>query len=85
VTTGIDQSRATEQEPDQPTAAQAAALPALTPEEALRLAAILAPHLVAMRAVTAGTRYEYTADGGDALMSPAVKIFIAGTLHRPTA
>ncbi len=29
----------------------------MTPETARRLAAILAPHLAAMRAVTAGTQY----------------------------
>jgi hypothetical protein len=63
----------------------------MTPEAARRLAAILAPHLVAMRAVTAGTRY---ADrGGDTTrgempsaspapqISPATKIFIAGMLE----
>jgi hypothetical protein len=122
MTAGIDQPRTIGPEPDQPAAALAAELPALTVEEARRLAAILAPHLVAMRAVTAGTRYEYTvhganrehtahgaadgagtadgadrehtahgadgeytahgADGADALVSPAVKIFIAGMLQR---
>jgi hypothetical protein len=59
----------------------------MTTETARQLATILAPHLLAMRAVTAGTRY---ADfGGDALggrsapaVSPATKIFIAGMLQR---
>jgi len=63
----------------------------MTPEAARRLAAILAPHLVAMRAVTAGTPY---ADRGDDAIrgemlsassapqiSPATKIFIAGMLE----
>ncbi len=64
-------------------------LPQLTPETARRLAAVLAPHLVAMRAVTAGTRY---ADSGGEVgdedvspvrpVSPATKIFIAGMLQQ---
>jgi hypothetical protein len=63
----------------------------LTPEAARRLAAILAPHLVAMRAVTAGTRYsESRADGAEdtpwdpagPTISPATRIFIAGMLQR---
>ncbi len=63
----------------------------MTPETARRLAAILAPHLVAMRAVTAGTRYAGLAGDaarGDMLsaspapqISPATKIFIAGMLE----
>ncbi len=40
-----------------------AALPTLTPDMALQLAEMLAPHLLAMRAVTAGTRYEFLAEG----------------------
>jgi hypothetical protein len=60
----------------------------LTPEQARRLAAELAPHLRAMRAVTAGTRY---AEAGPGLsgagpdVSPATKIFIAGMLDRISA
>jgi hypothetical protein len=62
----------------------------MTPELARRLAAELAPHLLAMRAVTAGTQY---ADAGTAAsgaaaapaVSPATKIFIAGMLDRISA
>lgn len=65
-------------------------LPPLTPETARHLAAVLAPHLVAMRAVTAGTQYADSGEGGggdDAVgarrpVSPATKIFIAGMLQR---
>ncbi len=41
-------------------------LPPLTAEAARQLAALLAPHLLAMRAVTAGTRYgaSESIDGG---------------------
>ncbi len=62
----------------------------MTPEAARRLAAILAPHLVAMRAVTAGTPYADRDDAtrGEMLsassapqISPATKIFIAGMLE----
>jgi hypothetical protein len=65
----------------------------MTPETARRLAALLAPHLVAMRAVTAGTPYDGcgTGQGGDRepgtgprlapAASPATKIFIAGMLE----
>jgi hypothetical protein len=61
--------------------------PSLTPEMARRLAAQLAPHLVAMRAVLAGTRYaEPGADspgpGAGSAVSPATMIFIAGMLDR---
>jgi len=67
-------------------------LGALTPDAARQLAALLAPHLVAMRAVTAGTQYA-DGDGGAAAsdadaagavpaVSPAIKIFIAGMLER---
>jgi hypothetical protein len=44
----------------------------MTPERARQLATILAPHLTAMRAVTAGTAYEDC--------DPASKIFVAGML-----
>ncbi len=64
----------------------------LTPEQARRLAVELAPHLLAMRAVTAGTQYaeagtQYAeagtdAPGGSPAVSPATKIFIAGMLDR---
>lgn len=58
----------------------------LTPELARRLAAELAPHLLAMRAVTAGTRYEavVAAPGAERepAVSPATQIFIAGMLDR---
>ena len=65
-------------------------LPPMTPEAARRLAATLAPHLVAMRAVTAGTQYaesgsadEDFADGCLAPpVSPAIRIFIAGMLQQ---
>jgi hypothetical protein len=60
----------------------ASALPPMTPETARRLATILAPHLVAMRAVTAGTPYEGCAEGQ---ADPATKIFIAGMLDRISA
>jgi hypothetical protein len=65
--------------------------PPMTPEAARRLAAILAPHLVAMRAITAGTQYdgsggstaEDTAGGSCAPpASPATRIFIAGMLQQ---
>jgi hypothetical protein len=58
----------------------------LTPELARRLAAELAPHLRAMRAITAGTRYETGAGVSGAhaaaTISPATQIFIAGMLDR---
>jgi hypothetical protein len=63
----------------------------MTPETARHLAAILAPHLVAMRAVTAGTRYSVSGDndandaisGGAApAISPTTRIFISGMLQR---
>jgi hypothetical protein len=62
----------------------------MTPELARRLAADLAPHLLAMRAVTAGTPYAAGgagapgADEGPAV-SPATRIFIAGMLDRISA
>ncbi len=58
VTSGFDQADITTEENDLANLRAASALPPMTPETARRLAAILAPHLVAMRAVTAGTRYE---------------------------
>jgi hypothetical protein len=62
----------------------------LTPEMARRLATLLAPHLVAMRAVLAGTSYAEPAGGspgssGEAAISPATTIFIAGMLDRASA
>ncbi|MGH3303204.1 MAG: hypothetical protein ACRDOK_16290 [Streptosporangiaceae bacterium] len=60
----------------------------LTPELARRLAAELAPHLLAMRAVTAGTRYAEAGTAGtgpDPAVSPATRIFIAGMLDRISA
>jgi hypothetical protein len=60
----------------------------LTPEQARRLAAELAPHLLAMRAVTAGTRYAEAhlgPSGAGPAVSPATKIFIAGMLDRISA
>ncbi len=65
----------------------------MTPETARGLAALLAPHLAAMRAVTAGTPYDGRGNGrGDDRkpgtgpgqappVSPATKIFIAGMLE----
>jgi hypothetical protein len=61
----------------------------LTPELARRLAAELAPHLLSMRAVTAGTRYAEAAaapgTGQEPAASPATRIFIAGMLDRISA
>jgi hypothetical protein len=61
----------------------------LTPELARRLAAELAPHLRAMRAITAGTPYEAAAGVSAAhsasTVSPATQIFIAGMLDRISA
>jgi hypothetical protein len=69
-------------------------LPPMTPETARHLAAILAPHLVAMRAVTAGTQYSVSGendanDANDAIsggaapaISPTTRIFIYGMLQR---
>jgi hypothetical protein len=90
---GLDDARTISQQRDQTEAGRAAGLPPMTPETARRLAALLAPHLVAMRAVTAGTQYEGSgagqADAGAAgagpglapRVSPATKIFIAGMLE----
>jgi len=75
-------------------------LPPMTAEAARRLAAELAPHLVAMRAVTAGTRYATGTSTGPVaadsatgtaagvqlpLASAATTIFIAGMLERISA
>jgi len=62
----------------------------LTPEMARRLATLLAPHLVAMRAVLAGTSYaEPCASSPDPAaapaISPATTIFIAGMLDSVSA
>jgi hypothetical protein len=66
-------------------------LPPMTPETARQMAAILAPHLLAMRAVTHGTRYagDVRNPGDDVNLvssappvSPATAIFIAGMLER---
>ena len=68
----------------------------MTAEGARRLAAALAPHLLAMRVVTAGTRYgacagtnPATADPAAAAQLPpasaATRIFIAGMLERLSA
>jgi hypothetical protein len=74
-----------------PDAMPGADLPPMTPEAARRLAAILAPHLVAMRAVTAGTRYSASggSGAGDSIsdsaapaISPTTRIFISGMLQR---
>jgi hypothetical protein len=71
--------------------AQPGSLPPLTAEAARRLAATLAPHLLAMRAVTAGTRYGAGEDAGSRSAaqrpqaSAATKIFIAGMLERISA
>jgi len=74
----------------QPAAAQPDPEAPMTAEAARRLAVALAPHLMAMRAVTAGTRYgtrpETDQTGEDAPEAPQVSaattIFIAGMLER---
>jgi hypothetical protein len=86
MTTAIDHPQTTVGELHQPAAAQAGGLLDLTPEAACQLAARLAPHLLAMRAVTAGTSYEHSAGSepgeGAQPVPPAIKIFIAGMLER---
>jgi hypothetical protein len=77
MTSAFDQTDATSQENDLANLRAASALPPMTPERARQLAAILAPHLTAMRAVTAGTPYED--------YDPASKIFVAGMLDRVSA
>jgi hypothetical protein len=73
----FDNAGTTNEESDLASLRAASALPPMTPETARRLAAILAPHLTAMRAVTAGTSYEEC--------DPASKIFVAGMLDRISA
>jgi hypothetical protein len=85
--TECDQTAKTAEDHDQSGLNAAGDLPQMTPETARRMAAILAPHLVAMRAVTSGTRYagegDEVCDGGPVpSVSPAIKIFIAGMLER---
>jgi hypothetical protein len=90
MTSARDHADTTAEHHDQAGLQPAGGLPPITPETARRLAAILAPHLMAMRAVTAGTRYADSGDNasGDALsrpappVSPATTIFIAGMLQR---
>lgn len=81
MTSAFDHAGTTNEESDlNDTAANlraASSLPPMTPETARQLATILAPHLTAMRAVTAGTRYEE--------YDPASKIFVAGMLDRISA
>jgi hypothetical protein len=89
VTSGLDHACSTTTKgglPDGPASGSAE----MTPETARWLAATLAPHLVAMRVVTAGTRYEAceVASGTPGTgrppgprISPATKIFIAGMLE----
>jgi hypothetical protein len=55
MTSGFDQAGTTTEGNDLASLRAASALPPMTPETARQLAALLAPHLVAMRAVTAGT------------------------------
>jgi hypothetical protein len=104
MSSGIMQAQATEQAhaTGQPSAIrQAEQPPPMTAEAARRLAAILAPHVMAIRAVTAGTRYgacagsDLAAGDPDATGAPAVaqlppasaatRIFIAGMLERLSA
>ncbi len=77
MTSARDQAETASQANDAANLRAASALPPMTPETALQLAAILAPHLTAMRAVTAGTAYEEC--------DPASKIFVAGMLDRLSA
>ncbi|HEY7323787.1 MAG TPA: hypothetical protein VH520_03080 [Streptosporangiaceae bacterium] len=57
----------------------------LTPEAARRLAALLAPHLRAMRAVMADTRFTDCVTGAGPAISPATTIFMTGMLDRIAA
>jgi hypothetical protein len=57
----------------------------LTPEAARDLAALLAPHLRAMRAVLAGTRVADEGAGAAPAISPATTIFMTGMLDRISA
>jgi hypothetical protein len=72
MTSAFDQADSTSQGNDLANLRAASDLPPMTPERARQLATILAPHLTAMRAVTAGTPYEDC--------DPASKIFVAGML-----
>jgi hypothetical protein len=76
----IEQAQATAQ-PDQ--------LPPMTAEAARHLAAALAPHLLAMRVVTAGTRFGAATGTAAGAQPPpasaATTIFIAGMLERLSA
>ena len=59
---------------------------ALTPEAARGLAALLAPHLRAMRVVLAGTRHDADdSTGAGPAISPATTIFMSGMLDRISA
>jgi hypothetical protein len=91
-----DHARPAAAEHDQPRPDPACDLSAMTPETARRLAAILAPHLMALRAVTAGTRYgaatrlaapcdQAVIGTAEPPVSPATVIFIAGMLERMSA
>lgn len=77
MTSAFDQADAASQANDLATLEAASSLPPMTPETARQLATMLAPHLTAMRAVTAGTPYEDC--------DPASKIFVAGMLDRLSA
>jgi len=77
MTSAFDQADSASQGNDVANLKAASALPPMTPETARQLATILAPHLAAMRAVTAGTPYEE--------FDPASKIFVAGMLDRLSA
>lgn len=57
----------------------------LTPEAARRLAALLAPHLRAMRAVMADSRVTDGGTGASPAISPATTIFMTGMLDRISA
>jgi hypothetical protein len=57
----------------------------LTPEAARRLAGLLAPHLRAMRAVMADTRFTGSGTGAGPVISPATTIFMTGMLDRISA
>lgn len=75
MTIGLDQAPA-------PVAEAPGQVPELTPEKARALAAVLAEHMLAMRAVTAGTQYAAQAGQGIQPLSPATEIFLAGMLDR---
>jgi len=74
MTIGVDHAVAPAIQRDDP-------LPDLSPQQARQLAAVLAQHMMAMRAVTAGTQYAEPACAGSESLSPATEIFIAGTLE----